>query len=73
MELCSLVKRVQEGVTVTLNFRTHLTLPIVDAPRYFKRYVMEAVMHVVHPLWRVLITWFLISRRGTGKLLVAGM
>ena len=36
-----------------------LTFPTVDAPRYFKGYVMEAVMQVVYPLWTVLVIWFL--------------
>jgi hypothetical protein len=35
-----------------------LAFPTVEAPRYFKGYVLEIVLQVVFLLWTTLVIWF---------------
>lgn len=35
-----------------------LSFPTVEAPRFFKGYVMEAVLQVTYLTWTIMVVWF---------------
>ena len=35
-----------------------LSFPTVEAPRFFKGYVMEAVLQITYLTWTIMVVWF---------------